>query len=217
MNDSKKAMEVGARLFVVSAPSGAGKSTLTRKVIEHCKDVELSISCTTRPPRGDEKNGVDYYFLSVAEFFHREAAGEFLEWAQVHGNYYGTGIREVEKRVEAGFKVIFDIDVQGAAKIRAQYPNATLIFIAPPSRKELERRLRERKTDDPVEIAKRLRNAGGELLQARHYDHFIINDDVEKAAAELTAILNGQPVPAEKREATLTSLLAEFAHDDIGD
>lgn len=203
--------EIGERLFVVSAPSGAGKSTLTQALVQRHADLRLSISCTTRPIRGDEQNGREYYFIDTVEYFRMRDAGEFLESAQVHGHYYGTNRHHVEALIEAGFRVIFDIDVQGASVLKQLYPTATLIFIAPPSRHELERRLRERKTDDPAEIAKRLRNAAGEISEAKHFDRIVFNDRLEDALHELEGILAGQAPPYS--QAAYERLVAEFSHE----
>lgn len=204
----------GARLFVVSAPSGAGKSTLTQAIVTKHPQVKLSISCTTRRRRGDEQDGREYHFLSETEFFRRIESGDFLEWAQVHGHYYGTSRQFVQNMLDQGQRVIFDIDVQGAAKLKEHYPDAVLIFVAPPSRAELERRLRERKTDDPKEIAKRLGNAAGEIYQARQYDYIVINDRLDTATAQLESVVFGRPAPEiEKPEAVIARLLTEYADD----
>ena len=202
--------ERGEKLFVVSAPSGAGKSTLTQAVAQKHPEIRLSISCTTRMRRGDEQDGREYYFLSEEEFSDRVNRGDFLEWAQVHGNRYGTSREFVNRLLQDGLKVLFDIDVQGADKLKQVYPDATLIFIAPPSRAELNRRLRERKTDDPAEIARRLNNALGEIVLARRYDFVVINDDLATATAELESILLGRPSVKADRDAVLDQLLREF-------
>lgn len=205
------------RLFVVSAPSGAGKSTLTNRLLSRIENVKLSISCTTRPRRGDEVDGREYYFLKQEEFFSRRKAGDFLEWAQVHGNYYGTSRSHVEEMLDEGNNVIFDIDVQGAANLKKIYPDAVLIFISPPSRQALELRLRERKTDDPVEIEKRLSNAGGELVEGKGYDFIIINDDLEQATDELVAIVKGRPHSHNADVSILDGLLQEFSRENNAD
>ena len=205
--------DIGRRLFVVSAPSGAGKSTLTQGVAAKHPDIKLSVSTTTRPIRGDEREGREYYFVGVEQFFRMRQEGEFLESAQVHGHYYGTRRRHVEDLLQAGFRVIFDIDVQGAAALKAVYPTATLIFIAPPSRAELERRLRERKTDDPAEIAKRLRNATGEIFEAEHFDYVVVNDELPRALAELEAVLAGGYRPQEAAHEILARLKRDFADE----
>jgi len=186
-------------LVVVSAPSGAGKSTLCDMLMERDSNITYSVSCTTRAPRGEEKNRADYHFLSADEFAQRLATGEFLEHAQVHGYQYGTLRQTVYDALAEGRDIIMDIDVQGAAQIRAAcaaLPDEdsikkgfTDIFIAPPSMEELRRRLCGRSTDADNVIEERLRNAAKEMKQQSCYQHVVINDDLEKAARELAAII----------------------------
>lgn len=189
-------------LIVVSAPSGAGKSTLCNRLVDEFPAVKYSVSCTTRQPRGGEKDGEHYYFLSKKEFKERIKNGEFLEWAKVHGNYYGTLEDTVLYAMEEGSHVLLDIDVQGAKQIREslvrldpRHPirrGFTDIFISPPSMEELEKRLRGRATDEEKVIQKRLDNAKAELACAAEYSFQIVNDDLEKAYHELkTVILSG--------------------------
>ncbi len=186
-------------MIVVSAPSGAGKSTLCNRLIEAFPKMKYSVSCTTRAPRGDEKDGSHYYFLSKKEFKNRIKMGEFIEYAKVHGNYYGTLEDTVLYAMEEGNHVLLDIDVQGASQIRGslvrldpRHPirrGFTDIFIAPPSLKELERRLRGRETDEEKVIQKRLENAKGEMEYASEYAHQIVNDDLEQAFADLKSTI----------------------------
>jgi len=186
-------------MIVVSAPSGAGKSTLCNRLVEEFPKIVYSVSCTTRDPRGEEKDGVHYYFLSKKEFKERAKCGEFLEYARVHGNYYGTLEDTVLFAMEEGCHVLLDIDVQGARQIRDTLsrldPRHPIrrgfldIFISPPSLDELERRLRGRGTDDEHVIRKRLDNAKGELAHAEEYSVQIINDDLEKAYTELKELI----------------------------
>lgn len=186
-------------MIVVSAPSGAGKSTLCNRLVEEVDGVVYSVSCTTRPPRGDEQDGVHYYFLSKREFKERIRNGEFLEYAKVHGNYYGTLEDTVLYAMEEGCHVLLDIDVQGAAQIRATLLQMdprnpirhgfTDIFIEPPSMEVLEARLRGRGTDDEKVICRRLRNAEAEMACAAQYRFRIVNDDLEQAYAELKALI----------------------------
>jgi len=217
LNNTTKlsAEETGRRFFVVSAPSGAGKTTLCQNLLnKHPDTIRVSISCTTRKPRGEEKHGVEYFFLSKSEFFERRESGDFLEWAQVHSNYYATSKSHVEELVSHGYCVLFDVDVQGAEKIKAAYPTATLIFVIAPSRNELERRLRERKTDDPVEIERRLGNALGEMVLARIYDYVIVNEDVKEASEKLNAIVFGDVKPnREEGRRQLDRIIAEFENE----
>ena len=178
------------RLFVVSGPSGAGKGTLVSLVREQRPDLGLTVSATTRQPRPGEVDGVSYHFLSKEEFASRVEAGEFLEWANVHGNCYGTLRSEVDRNLEAGRSVILEIDVQGALNVRKVYPDAVLVFIEPPSAEELERRLRGRGTEDEASIQMRLANATKELGYADSYDVRIVNDDLDRAVAELAHVID---------------------------
>lgn len=180
-------------LFVISAPSGAGKSTILQTVLAQMPAVGFSVSHTTRAPRPGEVDGRDYFFVSRQDFEQLRQQGEFLEWAEVHGNCYGTSRQAVLSRLESGQDCILDIDVQGAEQLR-QRPDceATFIFIAPPSLTELERRLTGRGTDSSDTIALRLRNARQELLAMPHYDALIVNDDLDQARAMLGAIILAQ-------------------------
>jgi guanylate kinase len=186
-------------LLVVSAPSGAGKSSLCNRLTEKFPQMVYSVSCTTRAPRGDERNGVHYHFLSDEEFSARMAAGEFLEHALVHGNRYGTLKQTVYDALKQGCDIIMDIDVQGASQIRRACAamrdedpikrSFVDIFIAPPSMDELRRRLCGRATDSVDVIEKRMRNATDEMKHQPLYQHTVINDDFEKAADELIKII----------------------------
>ncbi|MBU0946864.1 MAG: guanylate kinase [Proteobacteria bacterium] len=178
------------QLFILSAPSGAGKTTLLKKVMAQLSGLAFSISHTTRPPRSGEKNGIDYHFVSVAEFQVMRDQGLFLEWAEVHGNFYGTSRPAVMKQLEQGQDIILDIDVQGAAIIAKDTTVAAVsVFIAPPTLAELERRLRGRGTDSNETIELRLHNAARELEAAPDYDYLVINDSLEEAAATLRAVI----------------------------
>lgn len=185
MNESKGEKKYG--LVVVSAPSGAGKSTLCRHLLSaYGSKLALSISATSRAPRGQEKDGVDYLFFSAEEMKRRADAGHFAEWAQVHDNYYGT-LRETLESFWAKKKhVLLDIDVQGAESLKVAYPNHCFtVFIAPPSEKELERRLRSRGTDAETSIQKRLANAKAEMERQNEFDLVIVNDDFDEASRSL--------------------------------
>lgn len=182
--------------LIVSGPSGSGKSSISREVMKRHPEVAFSISCTTRPPRSGERNGVDYHFLSEEEFRKKIEAGEFIEYAQVHGNFYGTLKSEVEKRVTQGIDVILDIDVQGAAKVHELCREseifrdaAEFVFVAPPSHAELERRLRGRGTDAEEVILKRLENSKLEISHWREYSYLLINDEFEEAVRKFDALL----------------------------
>jgi len=189
-------------MIVVSAPSGAGKSTLCNRLVDEFPNIKYSVSCTTREPRGEEVDGEHYYFLSKKEFKERIKNGEFLEYAKVHGNFYGTLEDTVLYAMEEGNHVLLDIDVQGVKQLRdslvrldPRHPirrGFTDIFISPPSMEELEKRLRGRATDAEKVIQKRLENARSEMDCAPQYTFQIINDDLEKAYRELkTVILSG--------------------------
>lgn len=182
-------MTVG-HLFVISAPSGAGKTTLLRPVLEVVPALAFSVSHTTRAPRPGEVDGKDYFFVNPGGFAVLRQEGDFLEWAEVHGNCYGTSRRAVETQLASGQDIILDIDVQGAQQLRdRQDLSATFIFIAPPSLAELERRLTGRRTEDAATIALRLKNARHELRAVEQYDYLIINDNLDQARAMLTAII----------------------------
>ncbi|MBU0961372.1 MAG: guanylate kinase [Proteobacteria bacterium] len=183
-------MAVKGQLFILSAPSGAGKTTLLKKVMARVPGLAFSVSHTTRSPRSGEKNGVDYHFVSVQEFQAMRDQGLFLEWAEVHGNFYGTSRPAVMKQLEQGQDIILDIDVQGAAIIAKDKTVAAVsVFIAPPTLLELERRLRGRGTDSQETIELRLKNAAWEMAAAPAYDYLVINDSLEEAASTLQAVI----------------------------
>lgn len=179
-------------LFVVSAPSGAGKTTLCREVRRVVPDLAYSISVTTRSPRPGETNGVDFDFVSDPEFHALLERGEFAEWATVHGHLYGTRASRLEAALAGGADVLLDIDTQGAAQLRARYPEAVLVFIVAPSMTELEQRLRERRSDAEGDIARRLTRAREEIAMWRRYDYLIVNRDLKEAAEHLVAIVQAE-------------------------
>ncbi len=180
-------------LFIVAAPSGGGKTTLIKRVMEGMaaqgRAAHFSVSHTTRPPRPGEVDGVDYHFVDRAEFEAMMARGEFLEHAEVHGNLYGTSRRAVAEKLSQGCDVFLDIDVQGARQVRAVAPAAVSVFVLPPSRAELERRLRDRRQDDEAVVALRMRNAVNEMRFWHEFDYVIINDCLEEAARSLACIV----------------------------
>jgi guanylate kinase len=178
-------------LFVVSAPSGAGKTTLCREIRLRLPDLAYSVSVTTRSPRPGEVDGTDFRFVREAEFQAMLARNEFAEWAKVHGNLYGTRARSLEEALGAGRDVLLDIDTQGAAQLRARYTaaDAVLIFVVAPSVKELEQRLRERRSDQDADIERRLRRAREEIALWRQYDYLIVNRDVKEALDQLESII----------------------------
>ncbi|HOB67093.1 guanylate kinase [Ottowia sp.] len=185
-------MDHPGNLFVVAAPSGSGKSSLVKALMELDAGVAPSISHTTRAPRGQEKDGREYFFIEPAQFDAMVAAGDFLEWALVHGNRYGTSRRAIEQRIDAGGDVVLEIDWQGALQIKRLFPEAVLVFVLPPSWEELRARLTRRGEDAPDVIELRLANAREELAQAGHFDYVIINEIFERALFDLKAIVHAQ-------------------------
>ena len=182
----------GGLLFVLSGPSGVGKDRLLGEFLRIAPNVRRCVTTTTRPPRNAECDGVDYWFVEMSEFRRMVDAGEFLEHAEVHGNFYGVERRHVEELLAAGHDVILLIDVQGAATVKRWRPDATMVFLAPPSMEELERRLRERGTESENEIAVRLSNAVGEFQRVNEFDYLIVHDSVEDAARQLAAIVTAE-------------------------
>ena len=176
-------------LFVVSAPSGAGKTTLCRAVREHFSDMLYSVSYTTRSPRKGEKNAIDYHFISQLEFEKGIDEGQWIEWARVHGNYYGTSAAFISKGLDAGKNILLDIDVQGAMQIHATYPDCILIFIEPPTPETLRQRLEARGLDSEAVITQRLRNAKTEMANKDIYHHVIVNDQLETAKKQLISVI----------------------------
>jgi guanylate kinase len=178
-------------VFVVTGPSGVGKGTLIRGLLEQVPELELSVSATTRAPRRGERDGVDYHFLTPAQFEARVAAGDFLEHAAYSGNRYGTLRSEVQRRLDGGRPVVLEIEVQGARQVREAMPGAVAVFIAPPSLEVLRARLLERGTDTPADVQRRLRTAEHELGAQREFGHVIVNDQLAHATDELVAIVRG--------------------------
>lgn len=182
----------GGHLFIISAPSGTGKSTVIQKVMEMRSDLYFSVSATTRPPRAGEINGSSYLFMSHDEFLGLIRQNELLEYAEYIGNYYGTPKQPIIEHINRGNDIILDIDVQGCKQVKKAMPEAVSIFLIPPSLEELERRLRSRGTDADEKILKRLSRAKAELSEKGSYDHIVVNDSVEKAAAEIITIIDRQ-------------------------
>jgi guanylate kinase len=177
------------RIFVISGPSGAGKSTLIRGVRERIVDIGYSVSHTTRRPRAGENDGKDYFFVDKEKFREMINHNAFVEWAQVYDDYYGTSYGTLTDKLEAGQDIILDIDIQGAKNIKDKITDCILIFILPPSREILERRLRERATDSAEALTKRIALAAKELTNCRWYDYLIINDDLERATKALESVI----------------------------
>lgn len=184
-------MEKKGAILIISGPSGCGKSTLLKEVYKDIEDYYFSISTTTREPRVGEQNGVDYFFVSKEEFEKEINENSFLEYAKVHDNYYGTSLKPINKALEEGKLVIFDIDVQGHQIVKEKLSHLlTSVFITTPTLLELENRLNNRKTDSLEVIEKRLKNAKIEIEYFQNYDYFIINDNLEVAAKQLVAVAN---------------------------
>jgi len=179
-------------LYVVSAPSGAGKSSLVKALLELDARLMVSVSHTTRAPRGQERHGREYLFVSREEFRAMIDRGDFFEWAEVHGNHYGTSRAAIEQRLRQGEDVVLEIDHQGACQIKRIFPAAVLIFILPPSWDELRSRLERRGEDTPDVIAVRLKNAAEEMAQAKEFDYVIINELFERALFDLKAVVHAQ-------------------------
>jgi len=184
--------------IVLSAPSGAGKTTIARLLLDRRGDVGYSISCTTRAPRPGEVDGVDYHFLSAAQFDEAVRRGEFAEWAEVHGRRYGTLISEVEKVMARGQHVMLDIDVQGARQLVQRFLDSVTIFVVPPSAESLVARLTGRNTESSETLALRLQNAVLELKEAERYQHVVVNDNLEHAVSDVSRIIDEEAVKRER-------------------
>jgi guanylate kinase len=197
-------------VFIISAPSGSGKSTLVRKLRERVSNLEFSISYTTRKPRGAEQNGREYYFVAREEFERMIAGNEFLEHADVFGNYYGTARRFLAKAEKDGSDLLLDIDVQGAAQIRTKIPAAVSIFILPPNRSELEQRLRNRSQDAESVIQRRLDAATREIENYAKYDYILVNDRLDDSVAGLQAIVVSERLKREGQANPDVSARAEM-------
>ena len=196
------------RLFVIAAPSGAGKTSLVRALMEREPSLRFSVSYTTRKQRPNEVHGRDYFFVDKAEFEAMVARGEFLEHARVFDNYYGTALAQVETSLAGGQDLILEIDWQGAQQIRAKLPECHSIFILPPSRDELERRLRGRGTDAEDVIQRRLRDAASDMTHWSEFDYVVVNDDFERALAELQAVVRGSGQASRRERDGLEQLAA---------
>jgi guanylate kinase len=197
-------------LFVVAAPSGAGKSTLVNALLAQEPAIKLSISTTTRQPRPGEVDGREYHFTTAQDFVARAEQGEFLEWAEVHGNYYGTSRVMVENQMTAGTDILLEIDWQGARQVRELFPQAAFIFILPPSIAALEERLHKRGTDEPHIITRRLLAAGGEIAHAPDFDYVIINENFNVALEEMRSIVKATRCRFAQQMARNASLFAQL-------
>jgi len=204
-------------LFVVSSPSGGGKGTLIKRLLDVEPDLSYSVSYTTRVPRNGEQNGREYHFVDRQIFEQMISAGEFLEWACVHGNYYGTAKKQVTEETAAGIDLVLEVDVQGAASVRDLRLNAVSIFIVPPSFETLRRRLTDRGTDTPEQLAVRLRHAPAEIDQYRHFDYVIINDNLDRAATQLAAIISAERARCRRQQVNVEKIIEEFKQASIND
>ncbi|HEY3579258.1 MAG TPA: guanylate kinase [Pyrinomonadaceae bacterium] len=197
-------------LFVVSSPSGGGKGTIIRHVLDVVPNLSYSVSFTTRAPRHGEMNGREYFFVSRQVFEEMIAAGEFLEWACVHGNLYGTAKRQVADETAAGTDIVLEVDVQGAESVRELPLDSVSVFILPPSFAVLRERLIARGTDSPEELEVRLHNAPEELRQYSAFDYVIFNDEVERAAGQLAAIIYAERARCRRQENLVREVIAKF-------
>jgi guanylate kinase len=199
-------------VFIVSAPSGSGKSTLVGLLMERVPGLRFSVSYTTRPPRGHERDGADYHFISRDEFQVRVDGGEFLEWADVFGNYYGTHGGELGAAEAANQDLVLDIDVQGARQLMQKIPGAVTIFILAPSREILEQRLRARSQDSEEVILRRLRKAKEEISNYTQYDYVLVNREVESSMENLVSIVTAVRSRRERMEREIRPILETFEH-----
>lgn len=204
-------------LFVVSSPSGGGKGTIIRHVLDCVDNLSYSVSFTTRAPRQSEKDGREYNFISRETFDEMVAAGEFLEWACVHGNFYGTSKRQIIEETGAGADIILEVDVQGAASVRQLLMDSVSVFILPPSYEVLRQRLIARGTDSDEELALRLRNAPDELKQYSAFDYVIINDEIDRAAGQLASIIYAERARCMRQEGLVREVIQKFQINQIID
>ena len=199
-----------SNVFIISAPSGSGKTTLVSQLMAKESNLEFSISCTTRKPRGQEEDGKEYFFISREEFERRIDAGEFLEWAKVFDNYYGTSRQELARAEGLGKDLVLDIDVQGARQLKEKIAGAVSIFILAPSRTELEQRLRSRSEDSDAVIRRRLEEAAAEIRNYSAYDYVIVNDRVDESARNLRCIIRAERVRRQRMDSKVGAILKTF-------
>lgn len=214
MSNEARTAERG-NLIVVSAPSGAGKSSLVNRALTQIRRLRYSISYTTRAPRGSERDGMDYYFVTDEVFRAMRERSEFIESAEVHGYFYGTHKVTIEHMLAEGYDVILDIDVQGARQISDQMPHAITVFVLPPSRKVLEARLRKRNLNAPEDLERRLRNGAAEVKLYERFKYVIINDDRDRAFAALKAIISAERRRPDRQKNRVQSILDTFEGEGL--
>ena len=197
-------------LFIVSAPSGTGKTTLVERLVRIVPGLVRSRSYTSRSPRPGEQDGVDYNFVDAERFASMAAAGGFLEWAEVFGNRYGTGVADTERHRQAGRDVVLVIDVQGAQRVRERGVDAVSIFVLPPSYRELEQRLGRRGSADPVQLRRRLDTARREVAASGRYDYLVVNDDLDRCCAQLQSIIVAERLKTATADDAVTGIVAAF-------
>jgi len=203
------------RLIVVSGPSGAGKSSIIHLMMSRLNHLHFSISHTTRLPRGNEKNEIDYYFVSKDEFLSMRERGKFLEYAEVYGCFYGTSRDQVEAATSQGKDVLLDIDVQGADQVRYKFPEAVTVIVLPPTREVLEERLRARNLNRPEDLERRLATAAAEVKRFKEFDYVIINDDLERAASRLEAIIKADRLKVDRQTEAIESIILNFGGESF--
>jgi guanylate kinase len=202
-------------VFIISAPSGSGKSTLVNELMRRIDKLQFSVSYTTRPPRGSEQNGQDYFFITREDFQSRISRGEFLEWAEVFGHYYGTHQSQLERAAAAGVDLVLDIDVQGARQLKRKLPAAVAIFILAPSRQILEQRLRARSQDSGPVIERRLREAAEEIRNYSQYDYVLVNREVEASVEILVSIVRATRSRRDRMENEIRPILETFENGNV--
>lgn len=201
------------QVLVVCAPSGTGKSTLISMLRDEFPDFGFSVSYTTRQPRGNEQDGREYNFVTREQFVAMRSRGDFCEWAEVHGNFYGTATKPVEAMLDQGQDVLFDIDVQGAKQLKKTFYKGTYVFLLPPSHEELVRRLKGRGTDSDDSIERRLSNATGEMEQAEWFDYWVVNDNLDAAYQELRSVYLAGKCKPSLRPGILDNIMSTWKND----